>query len=152
MSGRNEGESPEQGGDIVWRILAVVGLVFALTLVAAGANDIFQFWPTVDETERPSQRDRSVARSSGLDPRPTTTTWRLDTGSGTSSRPAGFPCTTYDGGDGYVNTDGLCVRRPQFNPSSPGSATARCADGSYSYSRNRRGTCSGHGGVSSWMR
>ncbi|MGC2234934.1 MAG: DUF3761 domain-containing protein [Pyrinomonadaceae bacterium] len=29
-------------------------------------------------------------------------------------------------------------------------ATARCRDGSLSYSQNRRGTCSHHGGVAEW--
>lgn len=28
--------------------------------------------------------------------------------------------------------------------------TARCSDGTYSYSANRRGTCSWHGGVAEW--
>ena len=30
-------------------------------------------------------------------------------------------------------------------------ASARCNDGTYSYSRNRRGTCSHHGGVAYWL-
>lgn len=29
-------------------------------------------------------------------------------------------------------------------------ATAKCKDGTYSYSKTRRGTCSGHRGVSLW--
>ena len=33
----------------------------------------------------------------------------------------------------------------------PVGATALCKDGTYSYSQNRRGTCSGHGGVSIWL-
>jgi hypothetical protein len=32
----------------------------------------------------------------------------------------------------------------------PSGATARCRDGSYSYSASRRGTCSHHGGVAVW--
>ena len=31
-------------------------------------------------------------------------------------------------------------------------ATAICADGTYSYSASRRGTCSHHGGVAQWLR
>lgn len=51
-------------------------------------------------------------------------------------------------GDGYYeNVDGNCVRRPGDDPDG---ATARCNDGTYSYSQNRRGTCSGHGGVDEW--
>ena len=32
----------------------------------------------------------------------------------------------------------------------PSGATAKCRDGTLSYSRNRRGTCSHHGGVAVW--
>lgn len=32
----------------------------------------------------------------------------------------------------------------------PNGATARCRDGSLSYSQSRRGTCSHHGGVADW--
>jgi hypothetical protein len=32
----------------------------------------------------------------------------------------------------------------------PSGATAKCRDGTLSYSRNRRGTCSHHGGVALW--
>lgn len=32
----------------------------------------------------------------------------------------------------------------------PSGATAKCSDGSYSYSQNCSGTCSSHGGVSQW--
>lgn len=33
----------------------------------------------------------------------------------------------------------------------PTGATAECRDGSYSFSQHRRGTCSHHGGVSTWL-
>lgn len=33
----------------------------------------------------------------------------------------------------------------------PAGATAQCRDGTFSYSKNRRGTCSHHGGVATWM-
>ncbi|MGZ4358598.1 MAG: DUF3761 domain-containing protein [Gaiellaceae bacterium] len=33
----------------------------------------------------------------------------------------------------------------------PPGATARCRDGSYSYSQHRSGTCSHHGGVAEWL-
>ena len=46
----------------------------------------------------------------------------------------------------------LCF--PRLSPAqAPDSAlaTARCHDGTYSYSTVRRGACSGHGGVSEWL-
>lgn len=46
------------------------------------------------------------------------------------------------------------VCTPRGSPAqSPDSAlaTARCQDGTYSYSTSRQGTCAGHGGVSEWL-
>lgn len=49
----------------------------------------------------------------------------------------------------YVNSAGQTVCRPSAIDT--GGATAICRDGSYSYSRSRRGTCSHHGGVRQWL-
>lgn len=50
----------------------------------------------------------------------------------------------------YENTYGNQVPRPYKAPAIPAGASARCRDGSYSFSQSRRGTCSHHGGVSVW--
>lgn len=47
----------------------------------------------------------------------------------------------------YVNSKGETVKRPETCASAPKGATARCRDGSYSFSHSHRGTCSHHGGV-----
>lgn len=49
----------------------------------------------------------------------------------------------------YVNSYGNKVCRPAST--NTGGATAICGDGTYSYSRSRRGTCSHHGGVMRWL-
>jgi hypothetical protein len=54
-------------------------------------------------------------------------------------------------GRGYVNSDGVWVRSPTFSHTAPSGASARCRDGSYSFSMHRRGTCSHHGGVAEWL-
>jgi len=55
-------------------------------------------------------------------------------------------------GDGYYrNVDGNCISRPVQSDEQPAGATAQCRDGSYSFSQNRQGTCSGHGGVARWL-
>jgi hypothetical protein len=41
--------------------------------------------------------------------------------------------------------------KPDPGRGCPPGATARCRDGSCSFSQNRRGTCSGHGGVAQWL-
>ena len=51
----------------------------------------------------------------------------------------------------YTNTYGVRVQSPTYYPSAPAGATARCVDGTYSFSQNRRGTCSHHGGVAKWL-
>lgn len=48
----------------------------------------------------------------------------------------------------YKNVYGNCVHSPS---SSPVGATARCSDGTYSYSQSASGTCSHHGGVRTWI-
>lgn len=51
----------------------------------------------------------------------------------------------------YVNSAGQTVQSPCEYDSPPAGATAICADGTYSFSQNRRGTCSHHGGVAQWL-
>jgi hypothetical protein len=51
----------------------------------------------------------------------------------------------------YVNSKGETVKRPENCSSAPQGATARCRDGSYSFSRSHSGTCSHHGGVAKWL-
>ncbi|KVH54031.1 hypothetical protein WS89_28780 [Burkholderia sp. MSMB1072] len=55
--------------------------------------------------------------------------------------------------DTYRNRDGETVHAPAHSKSGrvPDGASARCRDGTYSFSRHRRGTCSGHGGVAAWL-
>ena len=55
------------------------------------------------------------------------------------------------GDDQYRNVDGVCVNRPVAAPGPPAGATAKCKDGTYSFSQHRQGTCSGHGGVAEWL-
>jgi len=56
-------------------------------------------------------------------------------------------------GPGYFNSRGEWVPSPTRTPndSPPPGASARCRDGTYSFSRSRRGTCSHHGGVAQWL-
>ena len=55
--------------------------------------------------------------------------------------------------DSYVNKAGNTVHRPAHTKdgSVPSGASAKCSDGTYSFSQSRRGTCSHHGGVSQWL-
>jgi uncharacterized protein YgiM (DUF1202 family) len=51
----------------------------------------------------------------------------------------------------YTNSAGQRVQSPTHSKLAPAGATALCRDGTYSFSRSRRGTCSHHGGVAKWL-
>lgn len=53
----------------------------------------------------------------------------------------------------YKAKNGLGVHSPAKSTHDhvPAGASARCRDGSYSFSQHRRGTCSHHGGVAIWL-
>jgi hypothetical protein len=53
----------------------------------------------------------------------------------------------------YTNSDGNTVHSlaTSTDNTTPAGATARCGDGSYSFSQHRSGTCSHHGGVATWL-
>ena len=56
-------------------------------------------------------------------------------------------------GPGYVNSQGRWVPSPTRTPDgqAPAGASAKCRDGTFSFSQSRRGTCSHHGGVAEWL-
>lgn len=83
-------------------------------------------------------------------------TWGLQRGGGRARRKAAptrqqrrAPVTP---GRYYMNVDGERVPSHVHSRSVPAVASARCADGTYSFSRHRRGTRSHHGGVARWLR
>lgn len=51
----------------------------------------------------------------------------------------------------YTNVVGSKIHIPVYKQVIPIGASAKCRDGSYSFSAHRSGTCSHHGGVSKWL-
>ena len=60
--------------------------------------------------------------------------------------------TTVSNSGSYSNVNGNTIQRPAYSPQTPAGATAQCRDGAYSYSLHHSGSCSGHGGVSAWLK
>jgi hypothetical protein len=56
-------------------------------------------------------------------------------------------------GRGYTNSRGEHVASPvhTLDGQPAAGASAKCRDGSFSFSRSRSGTCSHHGGVGQWL-
>jgi LysM repeat protein len=95
-----------------------------------------------------------AGRQDGQSPAQTRRASRSRNARGARARSSSSAGTSSQGGassDYYTNVDGERVRRPVFSRNAPSGATARCRDGSYSFSRHRRGTCSHHGGVAQWL-
>jgi hypothetical protein len=62
------------------------------------------------------------------------------------------PQATLSNDNHYTNSDGQVVHSPAYSSGGvPAGATAQCADGTYSFSQHRQGTCSHHGGVARWL-
>ena len=61
--------------------------------------------------------------------------------------------STTSQGRGYTNSQGNPVASPSKSVDGrpPAGATAKCNDGTFSFSQSRRGTCSHHGGVAQWL-
>lgn len=51
----------------------------------------------------------------------------------------------------YTNSYGNNIHSPAYSNIVPVGASAQCRDDTYSFSQNRRGTCSHHGGVMKWF-
>lgn len=112
-----------------------VGVLDAPT--STSATPTYSAPPT---TEAPTTTSAAPTTPQAVAPAPETTAPK--TAAAAAPKPA--EC----GADYYRNSDGNCVHRPSDNPSG---ATAQCKDGTYSYSQHRSGTCSGHGGVRTWL-
>lgn len=71
----------------------------------------------------------------------------------TQEPPAAQSNIQLDNNNYYINSAGNTVHSPAdtLDGSVPAGASARCADGTYSFSASRRGTCSHHGGVETWL-
>lgn len=52
----------------------------------------------------------------------------------------------------YTNSEGQKISSPVKSIVAPKGATAKCKDGTYSFSKHRSGTCSGHKGVAKWLK
>ena len=50
----------------------------------------------------------------------------------------------------YRSVDGSTIHGPTRSNQDSGPVTARCRDGTRSFSHHHRGTCSHHGGVGGW--
>ena len=104
--------------------------------------------PTTDPT---TETTTVAPTTTTVAPPPPVTTAHAVAPAPVAPAPVDPPAAADCGADQYRNVDGVCVDRPRAAPSPPAGATARCNDGTYSFSKHHQGTCSGHGGVAEWL-
>lgn len=147
------------------RLLLPITLLLALTALSCVQQESPDTTParplvTTNASGTPQTKANTQAknRNSQLgSPQPSTTPTPA---TATANRPYGSGAkqtqettgSSSSGEDYYINSKGVRVRRPVRSATAPpAGATARCRDGTYSFSQSRRGTCSRHGGVAEWL-
>src|SRR3954468_4373172 len=123
-----------------------LGAIFSHTYSAAGS-----FAVTAVLTDATGQTANAACTYGWTRPTPAPVV-RSSSGSPSAGSRGGTSTSSGgSGGDTYTNVDGNEVHSPVKAPAAPAGATAHCKDGTWSFSQHRQGTCSGHGGVASWI-
>ena len=127
-----------------WGVAGIVG-VLALGISAFGGSDTPTTQPANAITAPTVTETRSANNLVFPTPAPTVKT--------TNTIKVKPSTNSLSNDNYYTNVDGNKVHSPakSLDNGIPAGASAKCRDGTYSFSQNRRGTCSHHGGVASWL-
>ncbi|MFI5702371.1 DUF3761 domain-containing protein [Streptomyces xanthochromogenes] len=98
----------------------------------------------------PAPAASEAARDAGAAPTPSVDQDNSGSVSGGSGSTGG-DSTSSTGGSDSSGDDANSSSSASGSQQAPAGATALCNDGTYSYSAHRRGTCSHHGGVATWL-
>ncbi|HEY2004556.1 MAG TPA: DUF3761 domain-containing protein [Candidatus Saccharimonadia bacterium] len=136
------------------KLLIGVGSLFSLAVIGAASNPQPATTPIPSSTPvvLAAQASKSPTTSPSATPTPlpspTVAKTPVPTPLPTAKPVVAVPATS---SSGYTNSDGNYVPSPTHAAAPPAGATAQCADGTYSFSQHRSGTCSHHGGVAQWL-
>ncbi len=145
---------------IPWSLHSNYEVDHLISLELGGNNDISNLWPessvikngslTKDKLENSLHAQVCSGKMSiGEAQREISTNWLQYFGTTTAPKTSAqanqpvFPTST-------VKITQPVTTQPQVINQKPIGATAQCKDNSYSFSKSRSGTCSGHGGVKAW--
>lgn len=122
------------------RLIALLALALGATFAQAA-----QRVPDPASTPRPEEMRRLLGPPAASADAPRPDEMRRITG-----QPSEAELTSHKH---YRTKDGHEVHSParSTHEQVPAGASAKCRDGTYSFSQHRRGTCSHHGGVSLWL-
>jgi hypothetical protein len=140
------------------RYIVPLGLAaVALTASAAAGNPATTSIPTATQTAtvgnfapaNPPQVATTTSTTTTVQTAPAANTTSAQIQSNTQTV---TPTTNLSNDNYYTNVSGNQVHSPANTTDNtiPAGASARCNDGTYSFSQHRSGTCSHHGGVATW--
>lgn len=132
------------------RLIAVAVIAAAIFGVASAGHQ-----PTTTNLTTAPSSPQTASSEGTLDVSPAKSASQTDT----SPEPANTPSSTttesnnLSNDNTYTNADGDTVHSPAYSrdDSVPVGATAKCVDGTFSFSEHHSGTCSHHGGVAEWL-
>lgn len=121
-------------------------VIFFISVISSFAQNSQQTVVKGVSSTNPPTATATLTPTLTLAPSPTPTTSISPTQSTTQDH--GLSNDNY-----YTNSSGNEVHSPAYSTdnSVPAGATAKCVDGTYSFSQHRSGTCSHHGGVAQWL-
>lgn len=122
--------------------IALVGLLIFAAAIDEGGNNSTQQSVLQSQVNNQGQNYAPTTPSVNVDPVTTPDTESVKLKITKPSNP--------EEPDYYINSAGNKVQSPTYYDSRPAGASAKCRDGTYSFSQSRRGTCSHHGGVAVW--
>ena len=124
------------------RFLIPLGILAVLAISGAGSGDSRQ--PATQNSIPAVQGSNSISPTAhGID--------QLPSAQKNASSITPVTNSVLSNDNYYTNTTGNDVHSPAYSNTIPAGATAQCRDGTYSFSQSRRGTCSHHGGVATWL-
>lgn len=142
---------------LIWSAVAVLALIGIGSGAAHDkkANSQLNVTPTTSQTSNESTSDSTYSPAQKVDTTPNPSpSPKVDDNTSSPTKPnTGVDDNNLSNSNTYTNVDGNTVHSPAASTdgSVPDGATARCGDGSYSFSQHRSGTCSHHGGVAQWL-
>lgn len=138
-----------QGRNGMWPVAIVACVCFVATLIFTGSPGSGAA-PAQVETVAPA----AVETATVYAPPPHEQTSSISFATPGADGPGGDPSTPeLSNTHYYTDSDGDRVHAPAYTPGTcaAAGATARCGDGTCSFSQHHQGTCSRHGGVAEWM-
>jgi len=137
-------------GNIAKRVAAIAGGVLVIGAIASGSGN---HQKQANTTPAKPATAQAIPVEPATPPHSLPVTPTPTPAPAAATPPAPSTSSGLSNTNTYTNSSGNTVHSPAYstNDAVPEGATAKCSDGTYSFSQHRSGTCSHHGGVATWL-